>query len=76
MVKERMLRLVSGSSSTEIKFDQLAEIMVPLPDEGDFELFIEGLQKISSDIEQTRSTLATKMKERDRMISDLYVRAK
>ena len=39
IVKEKMLRLVSGSSSTEIKFDQLKEIRVPLPESGDFDLF-------------------------------------
>ena len=31
IVKKRMLTLVSGSSSTEVKFDQLSEILVPLP---------------------------------------------
>lgn len=74
IVKEKMLRLVSGSSSTEIKFDQLAEIMVPLPDEGDFDLFIERLQRASDDIERTRRMLAEKVDNRDRMVSDLYSR--
>ena len=43
IVKEKMLRLVSGSSSSEIKFDQLAEIRVPIPESGDFDLFLERL---------------------------------
>lgn len=71
-VKEKMLRLVSGSSSTEIKFDQLKEIMVPLPEEGDFDLFVEKLQRASDDIERTRKALAAKIEERERMVSLLY----
>lgn len=71
-VKKKMLTLVSGSSSTEIKFDQLREILVPLPHEGDFDLFLERLQKLSDEIEQTRETLSKKLKELDSVMSELY----
>jgi hypothetical protein len=71
-IKEKMLRLVSGSSSTEIKFAQLKEIIVPLPDEGDFDLFIEKLQAVSQDIEDARRHLTANVEKRDQMINRLY----
>jgi len=42
-VKEAMLRLVSGSSSTEVKFDQLAEIYVPPAPGEDYDLFVDDV---------------------------------
>ena len=57
IVKERMLRLVSGSSSTEIKFNQLQEIRVPLPTSGDFDLFLEDLHARRTKVARLRAAL-------------------
>jgi hypothetical protein len=71
-VKEKMLRLVSGSSSTEVKFDQLHEISVPMPEGEDFELFIERMRDQHDAIERVRADLAQKIDALNGMISDLY----
>lgn len=74
-VREKMLRLVSGSSSTELKLDQLRDIMVPLPEEGDFDLFIERLEELTTEIDQARAQLLEKVASRDRLVTDLYAGA-
>jgi len=54
-IKEAMLTLVSGSSSTEVKFDQLKDLYIPIPPQEDFDLFIDdtiGLQEDISDLER------------------------
>jgi type I restriction enzyme M protein len=71
-VKERMLRLVSGSSSTEIKFEQLVEILVPLPKGDDFDLFLERLQDAQEQINDARKELDTKVMALDKMMRDMY----
>ena len=72
IVKQRMLTLVSGSSSTEIKFDQLAEIMVPLPENGDFDLWLERIDNLSVDIEYHRQEVARKIRELSGVFHGLY----
>jgi hypothetical protein len=67
-----MLTLVSGSSSTEVKFDQLFEILVPMPKGEDFELFLERLREIQDEIDLARETLGGKLKTLDSMMRDLY----
>lgn len=71
-VKEKMLTLVSGSSSTEVKFDQLAEILVPMPSEGDFELFLERLRDMREEVAAARENLAAKLGVLDSRIRELY----
>ena len=72
IVKERMLTLVSGSSSTEVKFDQLAEIQVPLPEDGDFDIWLEKINALTVEIEETRATLERSERELDSIVSGLY----
>jgi type I restriction enzyme M protein len=72
IVKERMLRLVSGSSSTEIKFEQLCEIRVPMPDDGDFDLFLETLNSKRTEVERLRSALAAKEQDLEATFRRLY----
>ena len=72
IVKERMLTLVSGSSSTEIKFDQLSEIVVPLPEDGDFDLWLEQINNLNRDIEESRGLLEAKEKELSLLLNQLY----
>ena len=68
-----MLTLVSGSSSTEIKFDQLSEILVPLPDGDDFDLWLERIQQLTMEIDEARNSLSTKESELGAMMVGLYV---
>ena len=72
IVKERMLTLVSGSSSTEIKFDQLSEIVVPLPEDGDFDLWLEQINNLNREIEESRDLLEVKEKELSLLLTQLY----
>ena len=67
-----MLTLVSGSSSTEIKFDQLAEILVPLPEDDDFDLWLEKINNLTVEIEDARSVMETKEQELHTFMDDLY----
>ena len=74
MVKEKMLRLVSGSSSTEVKFEQLSEIQVPLPESGDFDLFLETLNAKRSEVEALRAALNERQEELQGVFRELYER--
>lgn len=71
-VKAKMLTLVSGSSSTEVKFDQLSDILVPLPQEEDFDLFLDRLQGLRDEIDQARAVLFEKQSSLDGMMRGLY----
>ena len=75
IVKERMLHLVSGSSSTEIKFNQLEEIRVPLPESGDFDLFLEKLHVRSTKVDRLRVALAKEQEELAHVFRSLYASA-
>lgn len=62
-----MLRLVSGSSSTEVKFDQLEDLYIPIPPGEDFDLFIDDIVRLReeiADIDQQLSEKHTKLKSR------------
>ena len=72
IVKQRILTLVSGSSSTEIKFDQLSEILVPLPEDDDYDLWMEKINLLTAEIDETRSILQSKEQELDSVVSGLY----
>ena len=72
IVKEKMLRLVSGSSSTEIKFNQLEEIRVPLPESGDFDLFLEDLHARRSKVDRLRAALAKEQDDLAHVFLALY----
>ena len=72
IVRERLLTLVSGSSSTEIKFDQLSEILVPLPEDDDFDLWLEKINVLTTEIEESRATLESKTQELESVIGGLY----
>ena len=72
IVKERMLTLVSGSSSTEIKFAQLAEVLVPLPEDDDFDLWLEKIGSLTAKIEQRRIALRQAQGELEAVFQKLY----
>lgn len=59
-IKEAMLRLVSGSSSTEVKFEQLNEILVPIPAGDDFDLFIDEIEILQAEVKEMEAELNEK----------------
>ena len=72
IVQQRILTLVSGSSSTEVKFDHLAEILVPLPDDDDFDLWLEQVNTLTSDIDEARAVMESKEQELQSVLDGLY----
>ena len=72
VVKEKMLRLVSGSSSTEIKLDQLNEILVALPESGDFDLFLENIEKKQKTISKLKEELTREEEGLEDVFRGLY----
>ena len=72
IVKQKMLTLVSGSSSTEVKFEQLSEIIVPLPKDGDFDLWLERIESLTEEVEEYRTTVEQKERELSAVFEELY----
>ena len=68
IVKERMLALVSGSSSTELKFAELSEVRVPLPEGGDFDLFLESVWERRKKVE----TLTLALRDEEAALSMMF----
>lgn len=66
-IKDAMLRLASGSSSTEVKFEQLKDIHIPVPKDGDYDLFVDQVEAIQSEIAELdakRTEKATALRDR------------
>jgi hypothetical protein len=59
-LKAAMLRLVSGGSSTEVKFDQLKEILVPLPEDDDFDLIVDEIEALHAEVTEIEARLNEK----------------
>ncbi len=72
IVKQRILTLVSGSSSTEVKFAQLAEILVPLPEDDDFDLWLEQVNILTAEIDESRTAMESKERELQALLDELY----
>lgn len=71
-IKESLLRLVSGSSSTEVKFEQMKEIYIPIPRGEDFDLFIDNITRLRSEIINIESALKFKKDELEGQFLALY----
>ena len=72
IVQQRILTLVTGSSSTEVKFDQLSEILVPLPEDDDFDLWLEQVSTLTAEIDESRSNMESKERELESLLDGLY----
>ena len=72
VVKEKMLRMVSGSSSTEIKFDQLKEILIPLPKAGGFDLFLENIEIRQRKIANLKEEMVASERDLEGIFRALY----
>ncbi len=72
LIKENMLRLVSGSSSTQIKLDDLKDIYIPLPPDEDYDLIIDDVVQLREEISEIEDILNKRHNELDRLFLDLY----
>ena len=70
--KEKMLTMVTGSSSTEIKWEVIKEIPVPLPPNNDFDTFLADVIEIESKIESHQKLLEDKKKALNSKFEDLF----
>ncbi|UEC42256.1 MAG: Site-specific DNA-methyltransferase (adenine-specific) [Methanothrix sp.] len=71
-VKEAMLKLVSGSSSTEVKFEQLRDLYIPIPPGEDFDLFIDDITVLSEEIHNMEMQLNLKRSDLQNRFETLY----
>lgn len=71
-IKKEMLRLVSGSSSTEVKFEQLKEIHIPIPKDGDFDLLVDEVESLAAEIADLNARLNEKRTALRSKFVDLY----
>jgi type I restriction enzyme M protein len=71
-IKEFMLRLVSGSSSTEVKFDQLKNLYIPIPPGEDFDLFVDEIVRLREETIDLEQQLRGKRAELESRFLELY----
>lgn len=65
-LQDKLLTTVTGGSSTEIKWDVIKKISVPIPKDGDYDSFVADVLELESRIENARNQAAvneTKMLE-------------
>lgn len=71
-IKESMLRLVSGSSSSEVKYDQLKDIYIPIPPGEDYDLFIDSMSNLHEEITDLEYQLNDKKSKLEKQFIQLY----
>ena len=59
VVQEKLLTTVTGGSSTEIKWDIIKKIPVPVPENKDYDTFLADVLEIESKIERHKEQVAT-----------------
>ena len=67
-----MLKLVSGSSSTEVKFEQLRDLYIPIPPGEDFDLFIDDITVLREEICDMERIINTKRSDLQDRFEKLY----
>lgn len=67
-----MLRLVSGSSSSEVKYDQLKDIYIPIPPGEDYDLFIDSMSNLHEEITDLEYQLNDKKSKLEKQFIQLY----
>ena len=72
VTKEKMLTMVTGSSSTEIKWDVIKEIPVPMPPNNDFDTFLADVIEIESKIELHQKLLEDKKESLRNKFEELF----
>jgi hypothetical protein len=72
VVKDKLLTTVTGSSSTEIKWEAIADLPVPSPENGDYDTFLADVMEIESKIENHRRHLVEHTSELMSRFSRLF----
>ena len=65
VVQAKLLTTVTGGSSTEIKWDIIKKIHVPVPDGGDYDSFLAEVMELESKIDAARKQLK---KDQDHLV--------
>jgi len=72
-VKSKLLTTVTGSSSTEIKWEVIKDLAVPLPPNNDFDTFLADVMEIESKVEKYDKLLNDRRQELKRIFEDLFL---
>jgi type I restriction-modification system DNA methylase subunit len=72
VIKEKLLTMVTGSSSTEIKWDIIKELPVPVPPGRDFDTFLADVTEIESKIQAHEQKLLSLTDTLSRKFADLF----
>lgn len=72
IVKEKLLTTVTGSSSTEIKWEAIADLPVPVPGGEDYDTFLSDVLELESKIENYREQMAKKQAELKGRFANLF----
>lgn len=63
LMKQKLLTTVTGSSSTEIKWDVISKLPVPVPDNEDYDTFLADVMELESKIQKHATLLEERRKE-------------
>jgi hypothetical protein len=74
-IKEKLLTMVSGGSSTEIKWDTIKDIPIPMPPGGDFDSFIADVLEMESKLSQLNTRIHEIQTLLSRKFNNLFVAA-
>ncbi len=72
VIKEKLLKTVTGGSSTEIKWDAIKEIAVPLPPSDDIDTFLADVIEIQSKMENADRQVKNFRSELNKKFENLF----
>ncbi len=73
VTKEKLLTTVTGSSSTEIKWDVVKELPIPSPPNGDYDTFLADVIEMESMVEKYQQLLADSKKALKEKFEQLFL---
>jgi len=72
LMKEKLLTTVTGSSSTEIKWEIISKLPVPVPENEDYDTFLADVMELESKIQKYSTLLQERRKELAERFSGLF----
>lgn len=72
VMKEKFLKTVTGGSSTEIKWDVIKNLPVPVPPNGDYDTFLADIMELESKIDRYAKILNEKRDELSQKFAGLF----
>jgi len=73
IMKQKMLKTVTGSSSTEVKWNVIKDIVVPTPDKQDYDTFLADVMELESKITKYCKLMEDSRKELNQKFTNLFV---